>query len=188
MPFVFSQLEIPDVVLVEPRVFGDARGFFIETYKVQDFAAAGITKVFVQENHSRSARNVLRGLHYQNHPFAQGKLVRVVAGEVLDVAVDIRKGSPTYGKWVSAVLSADNKAMLYVPEGFAHGFVVLSDIADVIYKTTEVYSPESEAGIIWDDPDLNIQWSVDDAVLSERDRQWPVLRNAENRFRYGRET
>ncbi|MFW6112381.1 MAG: dTDP-4-dehydrorhamnose 3,5-epimerase [Chloroflexota bacterium] len=182
MPFNFKNLEIPEVILVEPRVFGDERGFFMETYKAPDFEAAGIKADFPQDNHSRSTKGVLRGLHYQNPPYAQGKLVRAVRGEIFDVAVDIRKGSPTYGRWVSAVLSEENKNMLYVPEGFAHGFCTLSDIAEVMYKATNVYSPESEAGIIWNDDEVNIQWPVQEPVLSDKDQQWPRLRDADNKF------
>lgn len=172
------------MVVIEPRVFEDARGLFMETYKMPDFVAAGIRGDFVQENHSRSVRAVIRGLHYQNPPFAQGKLVRVIGGEIFDVAVDIRKGSPTYGKWVSAILSAQDKNMLYIPEGFAHGFLVLSEIAEVVYKTTAVYSPECEAGIVWNDRDLGIDWPLGEPILSERDRQLPALKNADIRFYY----
>ena len=182
MPFNFKRLEIPEVILVEPRVFEDERGFFMETYKMLDFVASGIKGNFVQENHSRSTKGVLRGLHYQNPPFGQGKLVRVVRGEIFDVAVDIRKGSPTYGKWLSVILSEENKNMLYVPEGFAHGFCVLSGIAEVIYKTTDVYSAPSEAGIIWNDEDLNIEWPVKKPDLSERDKKWPTLKEADIKF------
>jgi dTDP-4-dehydrorhamnose 3,5-epimerase len=184
MPFSFKKLEIPGLVLIEPRVFEDGRGFFMETYKAPDFAAAGINGSFVQENHSRSSKGVLRGLHYQNPPFAQAKLVRVVRGEIFDVAVDIRKGSPTWAKWVGVVLSEENRYILYVPETFAHGFCVLSEIAEVIYKTTGVYSPESEAGIIWNDADLNIDWPVKQPILSEKDRKLPSLENANIRFHY----
>jgi len=184
VPFTFKRLEIPGLVLIEPRVFEDGRGFFMETYKVPDFTAAGITDKFAQENHSRSSKGVLRGLHYQNPPFAQGKLVRAVKGEIFDVAVDIRKGSPTWGKWVSVILSEENKHVLYVPAGLAHGFCVLSEIAEVIYKTTSVYSPESEAGIVWDDADLNIKWPVKQPILSERDGELPAMKNADIRFHY----
>ena len=176
MPFEFRELEIPGVFLVEPKVFGDERGFFMETYKMSDFVAAGIVESFVQDNHSRSTRGVLRGLHYQNPPFAQGKLVRVVRGEVFDVAVDIRRGSPTWGKWVGVVLSEENKKSLYIPAGFAHGFCVLSEVADVVYKTTDVYCAESEAGIIWNDAELKIEWPVERPVLSEKDAAFPALR------------
>jgi len=182
MSFSFRSLEIDGVVLVEPKVFYDERGFFMETYKMPDFAAAGITQQFIQDNHSRSTRGILRGLHYQKPPFAQGKLVRAIRGEIFDVAVDIRKGSPTHGEWVSAILSAENKNMLYIPEGFAHGFLVLSEIAEVVYKATNVYSPEAEAGIIWNDKDLNIKWPLDEPVLADRDRKWPALNEAGTGF------
>jgi dTDP-4-dehydrorhamnose 3,5-epimerase len=184
MPFNFKRLGIPGLVLVEPRLFEDERGFFMETYKMPDFVAAGIKGDFVQENHSRSSKGVLRGLHYQNPPFAQGKLVRVIRGEIFDVAVDIEKGSPTWGKWVGVILSEENKNILYVPAGLAHGFCVLSKIAEVIYKTTNVYSAESEAGIIWNDKDLNIEWPVKEPTLSEKDQKWPSLKNADIRFYY----
>jgi dTDP-4-dehydrorhamnose 3,5-epimerase len=184
MPFAFKRLDIPAVVLIEPKVFEDERGFFMETYKMPDFVAAGINVDFVQENHSRSSKGVLRGLHYQNPPFAQGKLVRAVRGEIFDVAVDIRRGSPTWGKWVGVVLSEENKNILYVPAGLAHGFCVLSRIAEVLYKTTNVYSAESEAGIIWNDEDLNIDWPVKEPILSEKDGRLPSLKNADIRFCY----
>jgi len=187
MPFDFKSLEIPEVVLVEPKVFEDERGFFMETYKMLDFVAAGIERNFVQDNHSRSTKGVLRGLHYQNPPFAQGKLVRVVRGEIFDVAVDIRKASPTYGKWVSAILSEENRNMLYAPEGFAHGFYILSEIAEVLYKATNVYAASSEAGIIWNDENLNIKWPVKKPVLSEKDEKLPTLKDADIRFYYGEE-
>jgi dTDP-4-dehydrorhamnose 3,5-epimerase len=184
MPFNFKKLELPGLVLIEPRVFEDGRGFFMETYKMPDFVAAGIKANFVQENHSRSSKGVLRGLHYQNPPFAQGKLVRVIKGEIFDVSVDIRKGSPSWGKWVGVILSERNKNILYVPAGLAHGFCVLSKIAEVIYKTTDVYSAESEAGIIWSDEELNIDWPVKQPILSEKDKQWPALKSADIRFYY----
>lgn len=187
MPFNFKKLQIPEVILVEAEVFEDERGFFMETYKMPDFAAFGITENFVQDNHSRSSKGVLRGLHYQTPPFAQGKLVRTVRGEIFDVAIDIRKGSPTYGKWVGVILSEENKNMLYVPEGFAHGFYVFSDIAEVIYKTTNVYSAQCEAGVIWNDEDLNIKWPVKEPILSARDKKWPRLQDADIKFYYGEE-
>jgi dTDP-4-dehydrorhamnose 3,5-epimerase len=187
MPFAFKRLEIPGVVLIEPKVFEDERGFFMETYRVPDFVAAGIKGNFVQENHSRSSKGVLRGLHYQNPPFAQGKLVRVVRGEIFDVTVDIRKGSPTWGKWVGVILSEENKNLLYFPVGFAHGFCVLSEVAEVIYKVTNVYSAESEAGITWNDEDLNIRWPVKEPILSEKDEKWPALKNVDIKFYYTEE-
>jgi dTDP-4-dehydrorhamnose 3,5-epimerase len=157
--------EIPDVVIVEPKVFGDDRGFFFESFNAKAFEeATGVTRTFVQDNHSRSSRNVLRGLHYQiQHP--QGKLVRVVAGEVFDVAVDLRKSSPTFGRWVGVTLSAQNKRQLWVPEGFAHGFVVTSESAEFLYKTTDYWFPEHERSLLWSDPDLKIQWPLESAPL-----------------------
>jgi len=184
MPFQFKSLEIPGVILIEPQVFSDERGFFMEAYKYSEFASFGITERFVQDNHSRSKKGVLRGLHYQNPPKAQGKLVRVISGEIFDVAVDIRKGSPTFGKWVGIKLSAENKRMLYIPPGFAHGFCVLSDIAEVLYKTTEEFAPECEAGIIWDDPDIGIDWPIKTPILSPKDAKWPRLKDAVNGFVY----
>jgi dTDP-4-dehydrorhamnose 3,5-epimerase len=184
MPFSFKSLDIPEVVLIEPKVFEDERGFLMETYKMPDFAAAGIKENFVQDNHSCSARGILRGLHYQNPPFAQGKLVRAIRGEIFDVAVDIRKGSPTRGKWVGVILSEENKNLLYIPTGFAHGFCVISEVAEVTYKTTNVYSAEAEAGIIWNDEDLNIEWPVEEPTLSSKDEKWPSLKNADIKFYY----
>jgi dTDP-4-dehydrorhamnose 3,5-epimerase len=182
MPFNFTRASIPDVVLVEPSVFPDERGFFMETYKRSEFAAAGIIEVFVQSNHSKSSKGTLRGLHYQNQPKAQSKLIRVLAGEIYDVAVDIRKGSPTFGKWVTAALSAESKRMLYVPAGFAHGFCVTSDDAEIEYLTTEEYAPDFESGVIWNDPDLNIDWPIVKPILSPRDRAWPRLHDTTNNF------
>lgn len=184
MPFEFERLRIPEVVLVKPKVFADERGFFLETYKHSDFAAAGIEARFVQDNRSRSLRNVLRGLHYQNPPQAQGKLVSVVLGEVFDVAVDIRRDSPTYGEWVGATLSSENGHALYVPPGFAHGFCALSEVAEVSYKVTCEYSPEHDAGVRWDDPEIGVNWPVEAPALSEKDAQLPRLRDADNRFDY----
>ncbi len=152
---------IPDVWLIEPRVFGDERGFFFESYNEKAFnETTGISPRFVQDNHSKSVKGVLRGLHYQLPPRAQGKLVRVVQGEVFDVAVDIRKGSPTYGQWVGEILSADNKKQLWIPPGFAHGFLTLSDTAEFLYKTTDTWSPEHERAILWNDEMLNIDWPL----------------------------
>lgn len=184
MPFFFEQLTIPDVILITPKKFGDNRGFFMETYHYEQFAANGIDVQFVQDNHSRSAQGVLRGLHYQLNPMAQGKLLRVVNGEVFDVAVDIRLNSPTYGQWVGEVLSAENGRMLYVPPGFAHSFCVLSQSADLLYKVSELYSPEYERGIAWDDPAIQIEWPVQNPILSARDTDSPTLAEAENNFVY----
>ncbi|SDG59944.1 dTDP-4-dehydrorhamnose 3,5-epimerase [Propionivibrio dicarboxylicus] len=161
-----TPLAIPDVMLIEPKVFGDARGFFFESFNQRAFVeATGTDVTFVQDNHSRSARNVLRGLHYQLAPRAQGKLVRVVAGEVFDVAVDIRPESPTFGRWVGQHLSAENKCQLWIPPGLAHGFVVVSETAEFLYKTTDYWAPEVERCIRWDDPDLAIDWPLDGAPL-----------------------
>ncbi|EFB3970704.1 dTDP-4-dehydrorhamnose 3,5-epimerase, partial [Escherichia coli] len=153
--------EIPDVLIFEPKVFGDERGFFFESFNQKVFEEAVGRKVeFVQDNHSKSSKGVLRGLHYQLEPYAQGKLVRCVVGEVFDVAVDIRKSSSTFGKWVGVNLSAENKRQLWIPEGFAHGFITLSNIAEFIYKTTQFYNPSFERVIAWDDPVLNINWNI----------------------------
>lgn len=184
MPFVFKRLDIPDIVLIKPHSFHDERGFFMETYKYSDFAAEGIDEHFVQDNYSYSARNVLRGLHYQNNPTAQGKLVCCIKGSVVDVAVDIRKGSPWFSKWASVELSDENQHILYIPPGFAHGFAVLSDFALIIYKCTSEYSPEHERGIVWNDPDIKIDWRIKDPVLSEKDRRLPLLKNADINFVY----
>jgi dTDP-4-dehydrorhamnose 3,5-epimerase len=171
---------IPDVLVLEPRVFGDARGFFFESYNRRAFAeATGLDPVFVQDNHSRSARGVLRGLHYQIRQ-PQGKLVRVVVGEVFDVAVDLRRNSPTFGRWVGEYLSAENKRMMWVPEGFAHGFVVISEHAEFLYKTTDYYAPEYERCIRWDDPSVGIEWPLaEQPQLSAKDMQGVALGDAE---------
>jgi len=171
---------IPDLLMLEPKVFGDARGFFFESYNENAFhAATGLRPNFVQDNHSRSARGVLRGLHYQIQQ-AQGKLVRVTAGEVFDVAVDIRRSSPTFGQWFGANLSADNKHMMWIPEGFAHGFLVLSEFAEFLYKTTDFYAPQYERCIRWDDPNIAIQWPLEASpLLSEKDQHGVVFKDAE---------
>lgn len=171
---------IPEVLLIEPRVFGDDRGFFFESFNQQQFQqATGLDCDFVQDNHSRSAQHVLRGLHYQiKQP--QGKLVRVVEGEVFDVAVDVRKSSPSFGQWVGEHLSAENKKMLWVPPGFAHGFVVLSEAAQFLYKTTDYYAPEHERCIVWNDPQINISWPVTaEPLLSDKDKAGALFKDAE---------
>lgn len=170
---------LPDVLLLEPRVFTDERGFFFESFNERAFeAATGLQRRFVQENHSRSARGVLRGLHYQLEQ-AQGKLVRVCVGEIFDVAVDVRRGSPTFGQWVGAHLSAENKRQLWIPEGYAHGFLTLSESAEVLYRTTDYYAPEHERCIRWNDPDLAIAWPPGQApILSAKDRQGACLKDA----------
>nr|WP_232460978.1 dTDP-4-dehydrorhamnose 3,5-epimerase [Thermococcus radiotolerans] len=178
MPFEFKRLEIPDVILIKPKVFRDERGFFMETYKKLDFERAGIKGEFVQDNHSKSNYGVLRGLHFQREPYAQAKIVRAVRGVIYDVAVDLRRDSPTFGRWVGAILSEHNKYQLYIPRGFAHGFLVLSDVAEVVYKVDNVYAPDYEGGIIWNDPEIGIDWPIDEPTVSEKDRKWPTLREA----------
>jgi dTDP-4-dehydrorhamnose 3,5-epimerase len=175
VPFYFQQAELPGVVVIEPKVFADERGFFVETFKQSDFDAAGMRAGFVQENHSKSVRGTLRGLHFQRAPKAQGKLVRTIVGEIFDVAADVRLDSPTFGKWVGVHLTATNKRSLFVPPGYAHGFCVLSDEAEVIYKTTAEYAPAFECGVRWDDPALAIDWPISNPVLSARDERWEWL-------------
>ncbi len=174
----FTPLAIPDVILIEPRIFEDARGIFCENYNRAIFATNGIKDDFVQDNHSRSALGVLRGLHYQVEPKAQAKLMRVTRGSVFDVAVDIRKNSKTFGKHVSTILNAENRRMLYVPKGFAHGFCVLEDKTELLYKVSDFYSPEQERGLIWNDPLLAIDWPKPgrEFLLSEKDKKYPTLK------------
>ena len=182
MPFSFKRLSISELILIEPKVFHDERGFFIETYKHSDFVGFGIKEHFVQDNHARSKRNVLRGLHYQKNPKAQGKLVRCLRGKIFDVAVDLRKGASTFGQWIGVELSEENNSMLYIPPAFAHGYVALSDFVDVIYKCTEEYSPENERGIIWNDSDIKINWPIENPIISDKDRNLPMLKDADNNF------
>jgi dTDP-4-dehydrorhamnose 3,5-epimerase len=182
MPFSFQRLAISDVTLIEVRAFEDERGLFMETYRASEFAANGIARPFVQDNYSYSTRGVLRGLHYQKEPAAQGKLLRVVLGAIYDVAVDIRHGSPTYGQWVGEVLSAENRRQLYVPPGFAHGFCVLGDAAGLAYKVTADYAPDLDRGIRWDDPQIGIDWPLIEPVLSPKDAALPLLADADNDF------
>ncbi len=184
MPFTFKELSLPGVVLITPQVFGDDRGFFVELYKRSEFSNAGLAEYFVQDNYSRSSQHVLRGLHYQKDPAAQGKLVRCLKGRIFDVGVDIRRGSPTYGQWAGIDLSEENKQMLYIPPAFAHGFIVLSDMAEIMYKCTKEYSPEHDRGIFWNDPDINIDWRVRDPKLSEKDKALPLLKDADINFEY----
>ena len=180
--FIFNKTEIEGVYVIEPKVFGDERGFFMETYKQSDFEQAGLKYNFIQDNQSRSHKGVLRGLHYQKN-FPQAKLVRVIQGEVFDVAVDLRKNSPTYGKWVGVLLSAENKKMFMIPRGFAHGFLVLSDTAEFVYKCDELYHPEDEGGIMWNDPDVNVKWPLnEEPSLSEKDKEHPLLRDSKISF------
>lgn len=178
MPFEFEKQKIEDVILIKPRVFGDNRGFFMETYKKSEFFANGITVEFVQDNHSKSTKGVLRGLHYQAKPFGQAKLVRCVRGKVYDVAVDIRKNSKTFGQYVKVELSEENKNMLYIPNGFAHGFVALTDEVELVYKTSGEYAPSADRGILWNDKDINIDWNIDfHPILSGKDKVQPKFKD-----------
>ena len=182
--FNFIETGIQGLVVVEPKVFGDNRGYFMETYHYNDFKEAGLDMVFVQDNQSKSKKGVLRGLHFQKKN-PQGKLVRVVSGEVYDVAVDLRKGSKTYGKWYGVLLSAENKKQFYVPEGFAHGFVVMSETAEFVYKCTRFYDPSDEGGLMWNDPAIGIQWPVPEGaelILSEKDQHHPSLEEFDSPF------
>jgi len=169
---------IPDVKIIKPDVFGDDRGYFFESFHVDKFAAFGINDPFLQDNESRSQKNVLRGLHFQLPPFAQGKLIRVIKGAVLDIAVDIRRNSPTFGKWVSMELTGENKWICWIPAGFAHGFVTLEDDTIFTYKCSAMYNKASEGSIRWNDPDLNIDWGITNPLLSEKDKVAPLLRDA----------
>ncbi|MDD5960296.1 dTDP-4-dehydrorhamnose 3,5-epimerase [Methanobrevibacter wolinii] len=182
--FKFTKLDIDGVFTVEPTVFGDERGYFMETYNENDFKDEGYDLTFVQDNQSRSTKGVLRGLHFQ-YTQPQGKLVRVIKGEVFDVAVDLRKDSETYGKWVGVRLSEENKKQLFIPKGFAHGFLVLSDIAEFVYKCTDFYNPNDEGGIKWDDPDIGIDWpteGIDKLIFSEKDQHWKALKDTPVNF------
>lgn len=175
MPFIFTKTEIPEVIIVHTKPLSDARGEFAEVYKKSEFEAAGISDAFVQTNYSKSKKGVLRGMHYQAAPAAQAKLVRIISGSVFDVAIDIRKDSPTFGKWVGVTLSAQEKNMLYIPEGFAHGFCVLEDDTEMVYNCSREYSPEHERGIIWNDPQIGIAWPIDNPLLADRDAQYPSI-------------
>ena len=184
MPFSFKKLDMPEIILVESQPFPDDRGYFMESFKESVFIKNGINTKFVQDNFSHSTKGVLRGLHYQKSPKAQAKLVTALRGEIFDVAVDIRKNSPTYGKWLGETLSEKNHKLLYIPEGFAHGFCALSEEADVLYKVNNEYSPEHEKGILWNDPEMDIAWPIDKPILLEKDLLLPVLKNADNNFTY----
>lgn len=177
MPFEFEKLDLEGVVLVKPRAFGDNRGFFMESYKKSEFVQNDIDCEFVQDNHSKSAKRVLRGLHYQLPPKAQAKLLRCVKGVIYDVAVDLRPDSKTFGKSVKVELSEENKYMLYIPEGFAHGFVVVSDEAELLYKTNNEYCAELDRGVLWNDEDINVDWGVENPILSEKDKIQPKLKD-----------
>ena len=180
MPFEFKETPLNGVLVVQPRLFGDSRGFFMETYKKSEFASAGIHESFVQDNHSYSSKGVLRGIHFQAAPHAQGKLVRIIKGAVWDVAVDLIKGSPAYGQFFGMELNEENNTMLYIPPGFGHGFITLTDNTHFLYKCTAEYAPESDGGVIWNDPDLNISWPIkviDKPLVSEKDRVLPFLKD-----------
>ena len=177
MPFEFEPQKIKDVILVKPKVFGDNRGFFMESYKKSDFYKNGITVEFNQDNHSKSSAHVLRGLHFQKSPYGQAKLVRCSKGRIYDVAVDIRPKSETFGQYVKVELSEENKNMLFIPDGFAHGFVVLSDVAELLYKASGEYAPDADCGIIWNDKDINIDWEINfEPILSEKDKAQKTLK------------
>lgn len=178
-----SKTSMEGILLIEPDLFGDSRGFFMESYSRKKYTEHGIDMEFVQDNHSKSVKNTLRGLHYQIKP-GQDKIVRVVSGEVFDVVVDMRYGSPTFGKWEGFVLSAANKRQLFVPIGFAHGFCVLSEEAEFLYKCSDYYSPVDERGIIWNDPDLNVKWPIENPILSERDKKNKFLKDMDKDFIY----
>ena len=187
MTFTFKKLNIPEVILVEKQSFSDHRGFFLENFKTSSFVSGGINTKFVQDNFSHSLHGVLRGLHYQKNPKAQAKFVTALRGEIFDVAVDIRKNSPTYGQWVGEILSDENHKSLYIPEGFAHGFCVLSENADVFYKVNNEYSPENERGILWNDPQINIMWPIDIPILHKKDSSLPLLQDTDIDFIYTRD-
>lgn len=186
--FNFIQTGIEGLVVVEPTVFGDSRGYFMETYNYNDFKAAGLDMIFVQDNQSKSKKGVLRGLHYQKKN-PQGKLVRVVSGEVYDVAVDLRKGSKSYGKWYGVLLSAENKRQFYIPEGFAHGFLVVSDTAEFVYKCTRFYDPTDEGGLLWNDTEIGVEWPISEGMeilLSDKDTKNPLLKDIDSPFTMGK--
>ena len=184
--FKFIETKIKDLYIIEPKVFGDNRGYFMESYNKKDFEEAGLTMEFVQDNESRSKKGVLRGMHFQTK-HTQGKLVRVTEGSVYDVAVDLRKGSPTFGMWEGVLLTSENKKQFYVPEGFAHGFLVLSDTATFNYKCTDFYAPEYDSGLLWNDPDVGIEWpleGIEEILLSEKDKKQKTLKELDIPFEY----
>ena len=177
MSIEYTKTDLPGVLLIEPRVFQDSRGFFMETFHQKKYAEAGIDHAFIQDNYSHSTRGTLRGLHYQlEHP--QAKLVYVIKGEIYDIAVDIRRGSPGFGKWTGQYLSCKNKQQIFIPEGFAHGFCVISETADVLYKATDLYNPDDEYGVLWSDPTIGIDWPVEVPIVSDKDKQFPGLKEA----------
>ncbi|MHA2029157.1 MAG: dTDP-4-dehydrorhamnose 3,5-epimerase [Candidatus Kariarchaeaceae archaeon] len=184
MPFEFFPLDIPEVILIQPRKFQDQRGYFMEVFKASDFKANGIDYTFIQDNHSLSSKGVIRGFHFQINPHAQGKLVRVIRGSLFDVAVDIRKGSPTYAKWVGIELSAANQKMLWIPAGFAHGMCSLEDNTELLYKVTAEYSPDHDSGIRYNDPQINVIWPIKNPLVSDKDNNLPLISEAKNNFNF----
>ena len=182
MAFDFKKLSVPDVILIEPKVYSDDRGYFFEEFKKSEFLLNGISDNFIQENISHSKRDVIRGMHFQKNPKAQSKLVSVINGEIFDVALDIRKNSPTFGKWVGEILSNKNHRSIFIPEGFAHGFCVISEEADVIYKVNNEYSPNDERGIIWNDPSINISWPTQRPIISKKDEELPLFEKSYENF------
>ena len=176
MPFIFESLDLEGVVLVTPKIFKDSRGFFLESYKTSDFYSGGIKEYFNQDNRSFSSKDVLRGIHFQNHPRPQGKLVSCLKGSIFDVAVDLRPNSPTFKKWLAIELTEESRQMLYIPPGFGHGFLTLSDFAEINYKCTNEYDPNLDGGIIWNDPDLQIDWKIQEPLLSDKDYSLPTLK------------
>ena len=182
MGFIFKKLSLPDVILIEPKVHYDYRGYFFEEFKKSEYISNGVSDSFIQENISHSKRGVIRGMHYQKNPKAQSKLVSVINGEIFDVALDIRKNSPTFGKWVGEILSNNNHRSIFIPEGFAHGFCVISEEADVIYKVNKEYSPNDERGIIWNDPSINISWPTQSPIISKKDEELPLFKKSYEDF------
>lgn len=178
MPFEFEKTKIPGVIIIKPKIFGDNRGFFLESYEKGAFEKAGIKGEFIQENHSKSQEGVIRAFHFQKGKYAQAKLVRCISGELLDVAVDLRVNSPTFGKYVAKILSEENKNLLYIPKGFGHGFAALSEYAELVYKVDNDYSLKNEGGIIWNDLNLNINWPFKNPIISDKDKNWPSLEKA----------
>ena len=184
MTFKFSKLKIPEIIIIKPQLFPDERGIFFEGFKESEFILNGINKKFIQDNFSHSIHGVIRGLHYQNNPKAQAKLVTVLKGKIFDVAVDIRKNSPSFGKWVGKIISEEDYTSIYIPEGFAHGFCVLSEFADVLYKVNSEYSPKYEKGLIWNDPTINISWPTKNPIISNKDKKLSTLENLDSNFIY----
>lgn len=181
MPFEFEKLDIKDIILIKPKIFEDERGFFLETYKKDDFEKVGIKGEFVQDNHSKSKYGVIRGIHFQREPYAQAKIVRCIKGTIYDIAVDLRKNSPTFGKWLGVILSDKNHYQLYIPRGFGHAFCVLSDDAEIVYKVDNTYAPDYDGGVIWNDDDIGIIWPIRNPIVSEKDSRLPTLKELDKK-------